>query len=114
MANQGASHGKRGHASVKKQFRPGPLESSTRSGWVVADKAQTYWPRLEGLAPWFLRNANCQDTYELLSSCLTRLKRRAGPAQENHTARAAITEDMITPDETLGVVSTSSLILFRR
>jgi hypothetical protein len=22
---------------------------------VVADKAQTYWPRLEGLAPWFLR-----------------------------------------------------------
>jgi branched-chain amino acid transport system substrate-binding protein len=35
---------------------------------VVADKAQTYWPRLEGLAPWFLRNANCQDTYELLSN----------------------------------------------
>jgi hypothetical protein len=34
---------------------------------VVADKAQAYWPRLEGLAPWFLRNANCQDTYELLS-----------------------------------------------
>jgi hypothetical protein len=33
---------------------------------VVADKAQTYWPHLEGLAPWFLRNANCQDTYELL------------------------------------------------
>ena len=31
---------------------------------VVADKAQTYWPRLEGLAPWFLRNANGQDTYE--------------------------------------------------
>jgi hypothetical protein len=23
--------------------------------WVVADKAQTYWPRLEGLGPWFLR-----------------------------------------------------------
>ena len=22
---------------------------------VVAGKAQTYWPRLEGLAPWFLR-----------------------------------------------------------
>jgi hypothetical protein len=39
-----------GHASVKKQFRPGPLESPTleRTG-VVADKAQTYWPRLEGL-----------------------------------------------------------------
>jgi hypothetical protein len=34
----------------------------------VADKAQTYWPRLEGLARWFLRNANCQDTYELLGS----------------------------------------------
>ena len=34
--------------------------------WVVADKAQTYGLRLEGLAPWFLRNANCQDTYELL------------------------------------------------
>src|ERR671910_2722322 len=34
---------------------------------VVADKAQTYWPRLEGLAPWFLRNANGQDTYELLN-----------------------------------------------
>ena len=54
--------------AVKKQFRPGPLESSTRSGWVMANKAQTYWPRLEGLAPWFLRNANCQDTYELLSN----------------------------------------------
>ena len=37
---------------------------------VVADKAQTYWPRLEGLAPWFLGNANCQDTnsFKLLSS----------------------------------------------
>jgi hypothetical protein len=23
---------------------------------VVADKAGTYWPHLEGLAPWFLRN----------------------------------------------------------
>ena len=34
---------------------------------MVADKAQTYWPRLEGLAPWFLRNANCQDSYELLN-----------------------------------------------
>jgi hypothetical protein len=34
---------------------------------VVTDKAQTYWPRLEGLAPWFLRNANCPDTYELLN-----------------------------------------------
>jgi hypothetical protein len=35
----------------------------------VADKAQTYGPRLEGLAPWFLRNANCQNTYtyELLN-----------------------------------------------
>jgi hypothetical protein len=32
---------------------------------AVADKAQTHWPRLEGLAPWFLRNANFQDTYEL-------------------------------------------------
>jgi hypothetical protein len=36
---------------------------------VVADKAQT-WPRLEGLGPWFLRNANCQDTYELLNNLL--------------------------------------------
>src|SRR5919109_3273755 len=34
---------------------------------AVADKVQTYGPRLEGLAPWFLRNANCQDTYELLN-----------------------------------------------
>ena len=55
--------------SVKKQFRPGQLESSTseRTGWWP-NKAQTYWPRLEGLAPWFLRNANCQDTYELLNN----------------------------------------------
>jgi hypothetical protein len=37
---------------------------------VVADKAQTYRPRLEGLAPWFLRNANCQGTYELLNSII--------------------------------------------
>jgi hypothetical protein len=35
---------------------------------VVADKAQAYWPRLAGLAPWFLRKANCQDTYELLKN----------------------------------------------
>ena len=32
----------------------------------VADKAETYGPRLEGLAPWFLRNANCQDIDEVL------------------------------------------------
>ena len=35
--------------------------------WVVADKAQTYCPRLEGLGPWFLRSRNCLDTYELLN-----------------------------------------------
>jgi hypothetical protein len=34
---------------------------------VVADKAQTYWPRLEGLAPWCLRNANCQELTNLLN-----------------------------------------------
>jgi hypothetical protein len=34
---------------------------------VVVDKAQTYWPRLEGLASWFFRNANCQDTYKVLN-----------------------------------------------
>jgi hypothetical protein len=34
---------------------------------VVADKAQTYCPRLEGLGPWFLRSRNCLDTYELLN-----------------------------------------------
>jgi hypothetical protein len=35
---------------------------------VVADKAQTYCPRLEGLVPWFLRNRSCLDTYELLNN----------------------------------------------
>jgi hypothetical protein len=30
---------------------------------VVADKAKAYCPRLEGLAPWFLRSRNCPDTY---------------------------------------------------
>jgi hypothetical protein len=35
---------------------------------VVADKAQTYCPRSEGLGPWFLRSRNCLDTYELLNS----------------------------------------------
>jgi hypothetical protein len=37
---------------------------------VVAEKAQTYWPRLEGLADWLLRNANCQNTYELRNNGL--------------------------------------------
>jgi hypothetical protein len=35
---------------------------------VVADKAQTYCPRLEGLGPWFLRSRNFLDTYELLNN----------------------------------------------
>ena len=34
---------------------------------MVADKAEAYCPRLEGLAPWFLRSRNCLDTYELLN-----------------------------------------------
>jgi hypothetical protein len=34
---------------------------------VAADKAQTYCPRLEGLAPWFFGKASCPDTYELLN-----------------------------------------------
>jgi hypothetical protein len=33
----------------------GIIDSERMGG---GDKAQTYWPRLEGLAPWFLRNAN--------------------------------------------------------
>jgi hypothetical protein len=32
---------------------------------VVADKAQTYCPRLEGLVSWFL---SCLDTYEHLNN----------------------------------------------
>jgi hypothetical protein len=52
-----------GHASVKKtvQARTVGITDLEADG-VVADKAQIYWPRLERLAPWFLRNANCQDT----------------------------------------------------
>jgi hypothetical protein len=34
---------------------------------VVADKAEAYCPRLEGLGPWFLRSRNCLNTYELLN-----------------------------------------------
>jgi hypothetical protein len=37
---------------------------------VAADKAQTYCPRLEGLAPWFFGKASCPDTYELLNSLI--------------------------------------------
>jgi hypothetical protein len=33
---------------------------------VVADKAQTYCPRLERLVPWVLKNRSCLDHYELL------------------------------------------------
>jgi hypothetical protein len=33
---------------------------------VVADKPQTYCPRLEGLVPWVLKNRSCLGTYELL------------------------------------------------
>jgi hypothetical protein len=32
---------------------------------VVAEKAEAYCPRLEGLASWFLMSRNCLDTYEL-------------------------------------------------
>jgi hypothetical protein len=39
---------------------------------VVAEKAEAYCPRLEGLAPWFLRRRNCLDTYELLNSLLSK------------------------------------------
>jgi hypothetical protein len=35
---------------------------------VVVDKAQTYWPRLEGLAPWFLRTR----IVKILTNSLTR------------------------------------------
>ena len=34
---------------------------------VVADKAQTYCPRLERLVPKVLKNRKCLDTYELLN-----------------------------------------------
>jgi hypothetical protein len=34
---------------------------------VVADKAQTHCPRLEGLVRWFLRNRIGLDTYELFN-----------------------------------------------
>src|SRR5947208_5753097 len=39
---------------------------------VVADEAQAYCPRAEGLGPWGLSNSCCPDTYELLKygSCL--------------------------------------------
>ena len=40
---------------------------------MVADKAQTYCPRFEGLVPWFLRNRSCLDTYELLSNLTSRV-----------------------------------------
>jgi hypothetical protein len=32
---------------------------------VVADEAQAYCPRAEGLVPWVLPNSCCPDTYEL-------------------------------------------------
>jgi hypothetical protein len=56
-----------GTRAVKKQFRPDGGISDLGADRVAADPAQTYWPRLEGLGPWFLRNANSQDTYELLN-----------------------------------------------
>jgi hypothetical protein len=43
---------------------------------VVADKAQTYCPRLEGLGPWFLRSRNCLDTYELLNNLFLSIQLR--------------------------------------
>jgi hypothetical protein len=54
---------------------------------VAADKAQTYCPRLEGLAPWFFAKASCPDTYELLnkyplSADSLQIKRRAINAVE--------------------------------
>jgi len=50
--NQGASRGKRGHLNLKDAFRPRTV-GITAPGVdrVVADKAETYCPRWEGLAP---------------------------------------------------------------
>ena len=74
--NQGAGRGKRGHPNLKDAFRPRTV-GITAPGVdrVVADKAQTYCPRLEGLAPWFLRSRNCPDTYKLLNSLMKRENR---------------------------------------
>jgi hypothetical protein len=35
---------------------------------VLADKAQTHCPRLERLAPEFLKNRSCPDTHEFLNN----------------------------------------------
>jgi hypothetical protein len=62
--NQGASHGKRGAREREETVQARTVGiTDLGADRVVADKAQTYWPRLEGLAPWFLRNANCQDFF---------------------------------------------------
>ena len=41
-----------------------PTVGMTASGAdrVVADKAQTYCPRLERLVPWVVKNRSCPDT----------------------------------------------------
>ena len=56
------------HPNLKDAFRPRTV-GITAPGVdrVVADKAEAYCPRLEGLVPWFLRSRNCLDTYELLN-----------------------------------------------
>ena len=47
-----ASRGERGHPNAKEAFRPRAFGVTAPGvGRVVADKAQTHCPRLEGLVP---------------------------------------------------------------
>ena len=50
--------------------RSGPGRWNNRLGWTGwwPTRHRPICPCLEGLGPWFLRKANCPDTYELLSN----------------------------------------------
>ena len=88
--NQEASRGKRGHPNQR--MRSGPNRWNNRPGVdrVVADKAKTYCPRLEGLAPWFLRSQNCLDTYELLNRLISHTETRWNRLLPDHSKKSTI------------------------
>jgi len=58
--------------------------TTTGADRVVADKAQTYCPRLKGLAPGFLINRSCPATYELLNNGVSAPSNRAAETQNQY------------------------------
>jgi hypothetical protein len=49
---------------------------------VVANKAQTYCPRLERLVPWVVKKRSCPDIYELINRYEKGIDRIQGPMQD--------------------------------